>query len=246
MDHEQIVLQHFGEQCAPKIIINEILHYGHRSLFHLGFYNFNDILEYLKRDKFHEIYDVNYLYTMDGKKLNVHPTISEQKYFHPYQVMHSLYKFAIYYHYGLNDLSITNNAFIIRTFKEKIDSFEKAIDNKTNFMFFITFVRENTPPPKVDEMIKVLLKKKSNFKILFFTDSPAKAAELKNAWYTKYYHVILLNQKYNNWHLMEPKIQYSLYKEIYDKFYQSDPLIKSHFPTFEQTPYALNYNKPKP
>ena len=56
-----IDLYHFGDQCAPGIIINDILKQKNKKMFMLAVYIFNDILNYLTEFDLNSIYDKKYL-----------------------------------------------------------------------------------------------------------------------------------------------------------------------------------------
>jgi hypothetical protein len=247
MENKKAELIYFGDQCAPGILINDILRINEKQLFQLGIYHFNDIIWYLKKDKLHEIYDINFLYTNANKKLVVHPTISETKFYHGGIANHSVYKFSFNHNYNINKEHILNYQHNVDSFKGKIEKFEKSISNKDNFLYFINFVDRTNPSeiPKVDAMIESILKKRDNFKIIFFTDSQRKYVGINQSRYKQYYHAIFLNQSYLKWYSFDPKKKYSLYNEIYSKFYQVDSLIQSQFPKFDQTPYYKNYKSEK-
>lgn len=54
-------LLHFGDHCMPGIIINDTLKIQKKGLFQLGHYFFNDIINFLYDNKYHDIYDEQYL-----------------------------------------------------------------------------------------------------------------------------------------------------------------------------------------
>jgi hypothetical protein len=245
----KVELVYFGDNCLPGIIINDILGIRTRDLFQLAIYPFNSILNYLKIDNLHEIYDINFLCSRDEQDLTEHPSISENKFCHNFFIKHKKYDFWFNHNYDVSDLYILNYKYNVQSFKEKINHFQKTLADKNNFVYFINFTLSNdVPVPKIDEMIEFLLSKRDNFKIIFFTNSSEIADKMnefkqKNDKLKKYYHVIHLNISYDKWYLVESKDRFDLLKETYEKFLETDDQIKANFPTFEQTHFYKNLQR---
>lgn len=235
MNEKKIILCHFGDQCGPGILINDILCIREKNLFQLAIYGFNDIIRYLKNWNLYDIYDINYLCTPNGEKLQVHPDISEKRYHGVQEIRHSIYNFLFNHNYHVSDdLYILNYHFNMETFNEKIKNFQTNISDEENFIYFINF-SNNPDIPKVDQMVELLLQKRNNFKIILFTCSSERAEQINQNRHKEYYQVILLSISYESWWTKDLNGRYELYKEIYEKFYQMDPSIRSQFAPFEQT-----------
>lgn len=221
-------LVHFGNDCASGIIINDILGIKEKQLFQLGFYNFNDILEYLKESKYEEIYDKSHLFFDNVKITEFYSDFNEYK-LGP-SILNKKYNFNLNHDYFMQDYKIMNYEFIVNSFNTKIKNFKECLELE-NKIIFITFTNVDI---KLLEMIKLLKEKTNNwFKLIIFTNN-------KNLNYCfEQVELIYLNNEYNNWFLKSPKYRLILYTEIYNKFYKTvNEYIKLSF--FEDTFYYKN------
>jgi hypothetical protein len=238
---KRIVLIHFGNQCGPGIIIDDILKTHDLQLFQLGFFNFNDIFEYLKDDVLHDIYDIKYLKNINGVYLSIHPTITEKTYYHGTNITHSKYNFIFPHNYKLSNDFILNYEHNKKSFIQKIQNFEYIFVNKSIIPYFIIFVNETDDCPNVDNMINLILKKIYKFKIIFFTNSLKIAEQINKSLFIGYYHVRIIDS-FTLWYQRPMCKRYDLYKSIYEKFIDTDLKIKSQFPSFEKTYYGMNFS----
>lgn len=239
---KKIVLMHFGDQCAPHILLFEILDIKEKQLFQLGFFYFNHTLEYLKEGNLHEMYNINYFRDHAGRNLIVHPSISENLYYHAIGVTHAKYGFTFFHNYKLLDQYILNYQYNVESFKEKIKLFEEIIKRKDILLYFINFARDDSDVPKIDEMIELFKQKQiENFKFIFLANSMERIEKINESKNKQYYHTIFLSNSYFEWYNRDMKDRYDLYKEIYEKFLETDELTKKQFPPFEKTKYYLAY-----
>ena len=120
MIDEKIKLVHFGNDCAPGIIINDILNIKEKQLFQLGFYNFNDILEYLKESKCEEIYDKSHLFFNNIKIIEFYSYLKEYSYLPDEDTLvNKKYNFKFNHDYAVQDYKIINYEFIVDSFNNK-------------------------------------------------------------------------------------------------------------------------------
>jgi hypothetical protein len=225
MEDEKIKLLHFGNDCAPGIIINDVLNIKGKQLFQLGFYNFNDILEYLKESKYEEIYDKSHLFFNNIKITEFYSHLNEYK--TGPSIFNKKYNFNFNHDYFMQDYKIMNYEFIVNSFNTKIKNFKECLELEKKIIF-ITFTNVDI---KALEMIDLLKEKTNNwFKLIIFTSN-------KNLNYCfDKVKLIYLKNEYNNWFLKYPKDRLILYTEIYNKFYKTvNEYIK--LPFFEDTFY---------
>jgi hypothetical protein len=225
MEDEKIKLVHFGNDCAPGIIINDILNIKGKQLFQLGFYNFNDILEYLKESKYEEIYDKSHLFFNNIKITEFYSHLNEYK--TGPSILNKKYNFNFNHDYFMQDYKIMNYEFIVNSFNTKIKNFKECLELEKKIIF-ITFTNVDI---KALEMIDLLKEKTNNwFKLMIFTSN-------KNLnYFIDKVELIYLNNEYDNWFLKSPKDRFILYMEIYNKFYkQASEYI--NLPVFEDTFY---------
>jgi hypothetical protein len=225
MEDEKIKLVHFGNDCAPGIIINDILNIKGKQLFQLGFYNFNDILEYLKESKYEEIYDKSHLFFNNIKITEFYSHLNEYK--TGPSILNKKYNFNLNHDYFMQDYKIMNYEFIVNSFNTKIKNFKECLELEKKIIF-ITFTNVDI---KALEMIDLLKEKTNNwFKLMIFTSN-------KNLnYFIDKVELIYLNNEYDNWFLKSPKDRFILYMEIYNKFYkQASEYI--NLPVFEDTFY---------
>jgi len=227
---KKVNLVHFGEDCSPGILINDILNNKDKTLFSLGLFKFNSILEYIKNNKYEEIYLKDYLSYNNN---NIKSFTNNKNYFsqNDIYVNHTKYKFSFLHDFNLipDKLEINNYNFIVKSYKKKIKYFKKVL-NDNNFTYFITF--SNDKNIKIKEMENILKEKKRNlFKLLIFTNN--KLIKYKKNIFVK---IIYLKNNYENWYINKLEDRFNLYKEIYNKFYDC-LVIKNIFPLFKNTFY---------
>jgi len=153
----KIELLHWGDQCAPGIIIDDILFQNKKTLFMLGIYSFNNILAFLKDDCLENIYDSNFL-----------------EYRSAVETKHTKYGFIFNhdYLYGENK-ECTNYGIIKARFDKKINHFRETMEDE-NTMALCINITSNVDALQIDETIEWLQqnKKGGHFHMILFTDKP--------------------------------------------------------------------------
>lgn len=192
MNKNEINLIHFGDQCAPGIIINDILKIKKKQLFMLGLYEFNDIIKYLQDDTLHKIYDKKYL----KKDKN--------------RTEHLLYNFIFNHDYKYNSHSnIINYDFIKGRFDEKIENYNQIF--KLNmFNIFINFTK-NVNNFNINDFLQ-LYENKINYHLIIFTNNDYNSINHENI------SIVKLKNNYDKWWQMNKQTKNILYKEIYTHF----------------------------
>lgn len=193
MNNSEINLIHFGNNCAPGIIIQDILKIRKKQLFMLGYYVFNDIIKYLQDDNLYKIYDKNYLIKMEDGTTK-----------------HKLYDFLLNHDFKYDDLSnIVNYDLVKKRFNEKINNYNEIF--KLNICnIFINFTH-NVNNLDITGFLK-LYKNKINFHLIIFTDNNHKDIIDENI------SIIKLKNTYTEWYLMNNERKDILYQEIYVRF----------------------------
>jgi hypothetical protein len=189
-----IDLCHFGDCCAPNIIINDILKIKKKKLFMLGHYNFNDILNYLKENDFENIYK--------------YENLSINTYNHVY---HKFYNFIFNHDYIVKNFKIINYNFIKNRFDNKIKNFRETLLTN-NSTVFITFT-SNFKNLKINDMLIWLNNNINKFQLIIFTND-----NIENYLIDYNLSIIKLDNLYYGWWMLDEPTKYNLYKEIYDKF----------------------------
>lgn len=211
-------LIHFGEQCAPGIIIDEILKIKKKDLFMYAIYDFNSMLQYLKDGDYEKIYSRNLL------KISLE---------NPELVHHTQYNFSFNHDYKHDNSEILNYDFCVQRFQLKIQNFKDMLVSES-MGIFITFT--NRPQHlKIDEMIDWLSIKK-NFLLFIFTNTPYETSNPR-------VRIIFLENCFDKWwRIKDASVKLKLYDEIYTKFICNlDDLKLTHnYPkTFQETGYKI-------
>ncbi len=187
-------LCHFGENCAPGIIINDILKINTKQLFMLGTYPLNNILSYLKDGNYEKIYDTDNLIIMPDNTIR-----------------HSKYDFIFNHDYTVLNSKISNYDFIVSRFNTKIKNFREMLLSE-NMCIFIVFTN-NIDDLKINEVLDWLTLNKKNFHLMIFTSN-----KHNTVIDSKLCSIINLKNNYYNWWAMEQTPKMILYTEIYDEF----------------------------
>ena len=192
MNKIEINLIHFGDRCAPGIIINDILKIKKKQLFMLGIYEFNNIIKYLQDDTLHKIYAKKYL----KKKGDV--------------TKHLLYNFIFNHDYKYDKYSnIINYDFIKSRFNEKIKNYNEIF--KLNMLnIFINFTN-NVNNLNINDFLQ-LYKNKINYHLIIFTNNDYNSINHQNI------SIVKLKNNYDGWWLMNKNTKNILYEEIYIRF----------------------------
>jgi hypothetical protein len=210
----KVDLCHLGDACAPGIIIDEILNIRKKTLFMLGIYKFNDILNYLTEGNYENIYNKEDLY------IDLH-------------VKHRQYNFVFNHDYLFKDAEITNYDFIKARFDLKIKNFKETLakPSKTVYINFTSmFDRLN-----INEMCAWLDNNTHSYHLIIFTDN-ADSYEIQENQLS-----VIKISKFSGWWLFTPENKKILYREIYEKFIECCTTlnIDHNFPnTFDETYYG--------
>lgn len=191
---ENLELCHFGDQCAPGIIMDDILNIRKKHLFMLGIFKFNDILKFLKENNYEKIYDRKYLVAQSKK-----------------DVIHTSYNFIFNHDYIVENSNFTNYNVIKERFDIKIKHFREMLASQKKAVF-INF-NNSVDASDITGMLNWLQNNKKNFHLIIFTD--------KNYSFTHTspnLSIIKLQNKFNGWWEMNDQQKTVLYKEIYEKF----------------------------
>lgn len=223
---------HFGERCHPIVIINMLLGINTKTLFQLGIYPFNTILEILKDEKFDDILNLDYLKCND-KNLSFLPVDKIERYCHQETICnHTKYDGVILVHdYGAEDNIIVNYNFVNKYHKIKQRNFYEYI-NSGDFLCFITVLFSTSLESlKYEEMSKVLSEKYKvkDFIIIIFTNEKYKIPENL----PKCYEIIILKDEYRDDVHRSIEYRINLYCDMWEK--TRDVLKKYGFqyPSFE-------------
>jgi hypothetical protein len=214
-----ISLCHFGDNCAPGILIDDILKQNKKFPFMLGGYDFNNILNFLNDNKYEKIYSKEYLII---QKDNI--------------VHHTLYKFSFNHEYEVKFNRLTNYEFIKQRFDLKIQNFREIL-HSNDVCVFITFT-ENIDNLKINEMLGWLSDNKPQFHLIIYTNnSYTTNINCNNLT------IVTLKNSYKDWWSLPKPHQIILYKEIYDELINCLNIqnISNNLPkVFEQTYYFIN------
>ena len=193
MNITKLNLIHFGDNCAPGILINDILKIKKKQLFMLGVYPFNDILKYLQKNNLHEIYDKKYFKKTKDNITN-----------------HLLYKFTFNHDYVYDgSCNIINYEFVKERFKVKIKNYDDMFkQNALNI--FINFT-DDIDNLNINDFLH-LYKNKIKFHLIIFTNNDY--VDINNDFIS----VVRLKNSYENWWTMHPTLKNILYNEIYFQY----------------------------
>lgn len=192
MSEYKLNLVHFGDNCAPGIIIDDILNTKIKQLFMLGIFTFNDIIMYLQDNDLHSIYDIRYL---EKTSNNI--------------AKHTKYNFKFNHDYRYdNDDNIINYNIVKERFIQKINNYNRVFTLNT-YNIFITFT-DDVNSMNIDQFIE--LYKNIKFHLIIFTNNNHNIVTNTNV------SVIDLQNNYEKWWLMNSNTKKTLYKEIYSKF----------------------------
>ena len=129
---------HFGERCHPLIIINMMLKINIKTLFQLGIFPFNTIVNILEDGIFDDIMNPQYLRLMHDEhgnikynNLKVHQVDKLNNYCHSNTIIsNSKYdKLLLVHDYGCEEDTIINYNFIQNSHKLKQQNFYENIQN---------------------------------------------------------------------------------------------------------------------
>lgn len=210
-------LCHLGNQCGPGIIIDDILNIRKKTLFMLGIYGFNNILNFLKEANYEKIYDKKYL----KKEANNH-------------VRHSKYGFTFNHEYKIENSNFTNYDAVKDRFDQKIKNFREMLKNPKKTVFINVVERVDTL--QLEDMVNWLKDNKGNFHLIIFTDK-----DYTTKYQSEHLSIIRLKNTFCNWWVMPDKTKACLYEEMYNNFIKclEKKTIVNNFPkNYKDTDYG--------
>lgn len=220
MTRKEIDFLHFGERCGPYIIINVLLDIHKKTLFQLGVFPFNTIIQVLKDEKFEDIINTNYL-TYNEKCVSFLEDDTFENFTHEsknlknekYQGLFLAHDYAI----EGDDNKIINYNFIQKQHKIKISNFYESI-RSGKFLCFICYSFDTSIDNFLyDEMVDVLKNKYNieDFVIIIFTNENINDKLKLNI--PKEYEIIFVDD-YKNDIMMDTPYRLNLYRDMWEKF----------------------------
>lgn len=229
------ILIHFGDNCGPGIIINDILGQRRKNLFQMGVYRFNSILMYLRDNKFDSIYDKTLLVNAASQPLTGFRSV-HAKYGHlgPARVKHHLYDFIFNHDYIVEANTVMNYDFIVASYREKIRNFQADLNNPAP-KILINFTPRLSGLhliPMIQQLRQTIPSKK--FVLVMFTwESEPNPSHLSES----ELELIRLDQPVLTWWQQSAKQREPLYRQIYTKFHAAMTRRGLSLPPYDQTPY---------
>ena len=208
---------HFGERCHTLVIINMLLNINIKTLFQLGIFPFNAIVNILEDEKFNDIINVDYL-LYDGNKVDYLKEDKLKNYCHGNNLLvHTKYHgLRLLHDYGVENNVIINHNFIQEQHLVKRNNFYEYI-NSGDFLCFITILYEsNLSCLEYEKMYNVLTTKYGlkDFVIVIFTnDSEGIPNNIP-----KCFEIIILDDEYRDDIICSDEYRIKLYKTMWEKF----------------------------
>jgi hypothetical protein len=219
----------FGDNCLPHILVKEILFLKQKTLFTLGVYDFNDILNYLKEGNLEDIYKKEYL-TYNGKQIE--NFYDKYKFYtQSPKILNTKYNFGFLHHfnYDVSNNCINNYNYVVEQFNNRISEFKDILQNdkKTIFVNFSYYDRMKNM--KIDEMIETLnnMSNKKYYMFIFFYENKRLPNNIHEEYddycketFYKYENVkvIFLKSDFTEWWKQEFDVKKVLYGEICQGF----------------------------
>ena len=219
----------FGDNCLPHILIRDILFLKQKTLFTLGIYGFNDILNYLKDETYEDIYKKEYL-TYNGAPIaDFHSKY--QFYTQSPKIINTKYNFGFMHHFNL-DVStncINNYDYVVGQFNTKIAEFKNYLASDKRKIFVNCSFYNSIETIKIDEMIETLnkLTQSKYYIFIYFYGYERKSNRIEEFYedycaekFYKYDNVkiIFLKSDFSNWWEQDEKVKSILYGEMCEGF----------------------------
>ena len=210
-----------------------ILQNHKKTLFQLGIFPFNTIVQILEEAQFNDIINLDYL-RLNGNKVDY----LENDTFHNYahvnsNCTHTKYKnLELVHDYAFDGNTITNKKFIEASHKLKIQNFYNDIKANNKYMCFITFLFDSKLVDLEFKKMVDVLKNKYNIKkliILIFTNEKNIIQDLP-----KEYEIITIENEYRDDIWRETEYKVNLYKDIWEKFRSTLKKYGCEYKCFEE------------
>jgi len=188
-----------------------------KTLFQLGIFPFNALVQILEDEKFDDIINIDYL-THNDKKPTFLQVDKIEKYCHQNTFFcNTKYNGVCLVHdYGAEDNVIVNYNFIQKSHKLKQKNFYEYI-NSGDFLCFITILFETNLESLMYEKMSQLLSEKygvKDFVIVIFTNDRNPIPQNL----PKCYEIIILNDEYRDDICKSDEYRINLYKDMWEKF----------------------------
>ena len=240
---QNIKYLHFGDRCQPYIIINLLLNIHTKTLFQLGVFPFNTIVEILDENKFDDIINPIYLKTVKYEYGTINTEYDKLEYLendkingycHNNQpIVHKKYNGMVLMHdYALEENIIVNYNYIQNSHKIKKNNFYEFIDSD-DLLCFISFLTDNNLKDLKYEKMYDLLKNKYNIKnfiiVIFTADKTFIPNNLPNC-----YEIIYLDNEFHDDFNRTKEYRKILYNEIWIKFTNRMKKYNIEYLSFEE------------
>jgi hypothetical protein len=209
-----------------------ILNIKTKTLFQLGKYPFNTIIQILEDEKFEDVINPEYL-LFNGNKLNYLEEDKLDNFCHNNTIIDSTkyLGLGLVHDYAIEDNTIINYNFIQKIHKLKQENFYEYIKSD-NFLCFVTFLFDTNKMDLQYEKMKNILSEKYNIKdfvIVIFTDD--KTPILFDI--PKCYEIITIDE-YKDDFARPTDYRINLYKDIWEKFSCVLKKYGYNYETFEE------------
>lgn len=219
----QVDLCHLGDRCQPGILIDDILNIHQKSLFMLGEYPLNTIIQYLN--------DKNYENIFNKEHLQFPKTTGRTK--------HTLYDFGFVHDYRIDaNGNVLNTQAVIKRFREKILNFKQMLQNDRTTVYINFTDHTSIDTININGIVDWLNtnKKNKNYHLILFT-----MGDLGNIPHIPNVSILQLDRMRHAFWQLKGQQKIELYREIYTKFIAclETNTITHDFPkTFEETHFG--------
>lgn len=227
---DEVGFIHFGDQCAPGIIIDDILQIRTKLPFVLGHFSFSSILNILKCD-FAGMYDKNSLAlcnTQCSTQCNTQcntQSITDfrsiiNNFGHGTDVVNTKYNITFNHDFIVNSANckILNYNFIINQAKTKLDNYKTYLKTK-KFLLFLNFGHCPTDTD-LREFHKYAESLNKKYRLIIFTPPKHSARISRYAAYGNKIIEIAPSMNWTEW--WSSYDRYDLYKHLYDLFVRAN------------------------
>lgn len=224
---------HFGDNCAPTIVIDELMGNRRVNPFKLGIYPLNTILQILKDDNLESLYDKNCLLNEARDNITVFES-TQNKFCHVCLAKHSIYKDLIFVHdYEVIDKTILNYEFVKNSFIKKISNFKSDL-KENNFKVFINHTHL-VDDQRFEEVIDLLQSLIGNdrFVLICLAEEIKTQPPVHNN-----LRVFKLVNSIKKWYEMTSIQKVPLYKEIHENVKEVVRSYGQDWPEFKDTCFA--------
>lgn len=232
---KEIEFLHFGERCGPYIIINLMLKNNKKTLFQLGVYPFNTIVNILEDEKFDDIINLEYI-RYNGNKVDFLEIDKKKAYSHCSAFTNIKYEgLQLQHDYELEENTIINYNFINESHNIKKTNFYNSIKNNNFLCFICLLFSTNILDLEFEKMVYILKHKYSieSFIITIFTNDKDGISKLPSN-LPKEYEIIFVENDYRIDIYESDEYRINLYKDMWEKFRDVLKKYNYHYSSFEE------------